>query len=141
MKEQLLLYGRIGQAADDTDLNKVAEDYLTTLEATVEGLKQVQDARDRLARRGIIDASAIEVATELGEAIDDTTEALDRNSGAHERNMFRINQRREAQEAAVEAQKEAAEAYTEWAEAAAEANRILSSGPTIEGGVAGAKAS
>ena len=125
MKEQLLLYGRIGQAADDTDLNKVAEDYLTTLETTVEGLKQVQDARDRLARRGIIDASAIEVATELGDAIDDTTEALDRYSGAHERNMFRINQRREAQEAAVEAEKEAAEAYIEWADAAAEANRIL----------------
>ena len=88
MEDQLMLYGRIGDVAEDTDINEVAQEQLDLLDDTVEGLNLVLEARDRLAAQGILDPSAIQVATEVyqgnvsvARSLDDINTALDAQAG------------------------------------------------------------
>ena len=71
------LYGQITQVAKDTDINKAAQKQLDLLDDTVEGLEAIQDARDRLADQGILDPSAIEIASEIYDANIGVARSLD----------------------------------------------------------------
>lgn len=77
MKAQLLLYGQIGQAAKDTDINEGAQQYLDTLKLTKAGLDQIADATERLRDQGILDPSAIQIASEIGRANTEVARSLD----------------------------------------------------------------
>jgi hypothetical protein len=85
MKAQLLLYGDLGQAAKDTDINEAARKYLETLRLTKVGLQQIADAQQRLADKGINDPSEIQVATEISRANIQVARSIDEiNRSLHE---------------------------------------------------------
>lgn len=76
-KDILLLYGQIGQAAKDTDINESAKRYLATLKLTAEGLQQITDATQRLHDQGIINPSEIQVASEISRGATQAARSID----------------------------------------------------------------
>jgi hypothetical protein len=85
LKDQIILYGRIGQAAKDTDINKAAQQYLNTLKLTKDGLQQIADATARLKAQGILDPSAIQISSEISRGNVEVARSLDDlNRSAHE---------------------------------------------------------
>ncbi len=106
LEEQIVLYGQIGQAAKDTDINEAAKRYLETLKLTDQGLAQIAAARQRLADQGIVEPSEIEVAVELNRTLDDTADSYDAAARAADRYNRQHDQFVNNVNAQVEATKE-----------------------------------